>query len=408
MPNDILMNDTSAINLDQTPSRRPATTERPRPLTASCSEGSIPVANARPPAVGSRSSILARLEAAAQRKAAATYMNNPSSRPIDKYTKGPMPTVHDPTPTTVLDNINPAFAAQWGNFQTGKLLAIPFGTDALDINTHEITKDKLLAAVTEVTQASLIGISSPKPSQHAERTPISFLIYNLTEDQRDTLLERRVWSSTAITFRVTKINPSCPEYLFTLRGFATTIESNIFKLVKQVFQDDDTLATIEDIADAYPDDTTLRSSLVDFLNSFRITLMNYKLDEHTLRPHYNVYADSALVDNDQAWSHLREFLAFRIYESAIEGQGQTSIAPFDCPICHGVDHPAGFCAFPAIPGWNRPVPKRRSERSEASSSRGRGGRGRGLSQRARGPSNGTQGYSRGGRGFSTGPRDSHF
>lgn len=106
------------------------------------------------------------------------------------------------------------------------MLATPFNTDARDPTLHETIQDQIYAAATIITQCQDIGVSALKPSQQAimeDKTPTTFLLYNLTAPQYQTILERKVWSSMEITFRVASPKPAIPEFLFTLLGLTTTV-----------------------------------------------------------------------------------------------------------------------------------------------------------------------------------------
>jgi hypothetical protein len=61
-----------------------------------------------------------------------------------------------------------------------------------------------------------------------------------------------------------------------------------------------------------------------------------------------------LIQNDDLWVLLRNYLTGRTYATPLQGNGTTEIAPNNCGICHGIDHPRGLCAFPDLEDWNGP------------------------------------------------------
>jgi hypothetical protein len=300
-----------------------------------------------------------------------------------------MPAVHDAHPTAILEHIDITLVTDWEKYPAGKLLATPFDNEAQDVSLYDGVKDRIFTAVKEITQALEIGVSAPKHSPVAERmgsTPGTFLIYNLTDDQCDLLLKRRVWSSAAITFRVTQLNPPCPDFLFTIKGFSTSATEDILKMVTKVWQSDEVCAISDTIANAFPEEARdeIIFSIYTFLSSVRVTFLDYRTSGNILRPHFNVYASGDKLDNDDAWLYLRSFLASRTYGTAMHGEATTSLAPFDCGLCHGRDHPRGLCPFPAIPGWNGPGTRPSAGPPINSvNRRGRGGRGRGGYTRGR-------------------------
>jgi hypothetical protein len=70
----------------------------------------------------------------------------------------------------------------------------------------------------------------PVPIQDAEKFKAvltTFLIYNLTEANYDFLLACKVWSSIAIMFYITLLDPPCPNFIFTIKGFTKFVNENI-------------------------------------------------------------------------------------------------------------------------------------------------------------------------------------
>ena len=353
-----------------------------RPIVPSCSEGSITITRASPPTIGPHSSLQKRLAAAADRNTALPSKKGPFREPINKYTCAAMPQVYDAHPTAPLDHICIDLIGKWEKLAGGKLLAIPFDNVAQFLNDHEFetVKGQIFAAVAEITKSQEATVLAPKPSQDRKGTPTAFLIYNLTDADCTLLLERQIWSSPAITFRVTLLNPPCPDFLFQLKGFSTLVTNDILEMVRSVWQDEEVIYLIEAVTDAFPAHAQekVKTSIITFLNSVRVTHLDTKSSGDSLQPCFNVYASSSEINNDEAWLYLRDSLANYTYESLIEEQGETLITPYNCSLCHGVDHPRGLCPFPSIPGWNGP-----GLCSQSASQRGRGGRGCGSMIRSR-------------------------
>ena len=378
--NDVSMSDPLSHGHATTP-------KAPRPLSLSRSEGHIPISHAPLPTPGLSSSLRARLEAAAERNA--TLPNNnrgPLREPIDKYTCATMPDIHVAHPTAALAHIHFDLVTEWENCPGSKLIAIPFDVDVETINVQDI-KGKIFTAAAEITQSHEIGVSAPRQSQEAERldeVPISFLIYNLSETQYDLLLRRKVWSSTATTFCVTPLNPPCPDYLFTIKGFSILLPDDIRNMVHAVWKSEDVTAVMDTISEIFPEGarTEVKNSINNFLDSVKVTYLEYKTKGETLQPHFNVYALGSLIKSDDVWIYLRDYLAGCTYENPMQGQGSTIIAPFYCTLCNGVDHPRGLCPFLKIVGWNGPKNATKIRPSNANRC-GRGGRARGTTTQGR-------------------------
>ncbi|KAH9077708.1 hypothetical protein EDB83DRAFT_2311410 [Lactarius deliciosus] len=76
---------------------------------------------------------------------------------LDKYTPGPMPLIQDTHPTAPFDNIDLKLVEEWDGHQGEKLLAIPFDTEAWDINSHEFIRAKILTALIKRKPSSAAG-----------------------------------------------------------------------------------------------------------------------------------------------------------------------------------------------------------------------------------------------------------
>ena len=69
-------------------------------------------------------------------------------------------------------------------------------------------------------------------------------------------------------------------------------------------------------------------------------------------PHYNIYANGEVIQNNTTWLELRRFLRSRVYRSNYHGDGRAMQSDYVCSLCHGHNHPRGLCLFPHVPGWN--------------------------------------------------------
>ena len=157
--------------------------------------------------------------------------------PLDKYTNALMPPIHYTHPTAILDYLDINQVGDWENLPKGKLLAQPFGPDARTAEKHLQLKTLLFAAVVEITGSRDLSVITPRAKANSYRTPFSFLIYNISEQQAQTLIKRRVWSSTAISFSVSTLNPSSPDYLYSIKGLTTMDDNEVRNTVNDVWRD---------------------------------------------------------------------------------------------------------------------------------------------------------------------------
>lgn len=280
--------------------------------------------------------------------------------PLDKFTKATMPKVHDAHPTAALDLIDIKALDEWDNLPHGKLVAIPFDNILARFPSKQSEiSGGILAAATEITQSQEIGIAVPRPNDKAKRsncTPATFLIYNLSGTQYQTLLKQEVWSSTDITFRVSPPTPSLPNFLFSISGLSTMDVNFVRGIVKGVWLDDQSQEFFQQLhQDLIPrENENFLDNVQELLNSVEVKRVDIKEAGNILSPRFNILVNSNLIPDHKTWVQVRHFLANRTYDTPVQGQGTTHTAEFDCGICHGVDHPRGLCPFPAIPGWNGP------------------------------------------------------
>ena len=333
----------------------------PRRLITSHSEDNISITHAPRLTTKRPISLEDRAITAKEKPAINSQQTRRATRsPLDKFTNGNMPKVHVANPMSTLEFVDIPQLVEWEHYPKGKLLAIPFGIEAADINNHDDISNRILSAAGEITQSTNISISTPTPSEEAllqGNTPTSFLLYNLLDTEISTLMQRGVWSSIPITFRVAELYPPQPDFLFTLKGFKTRDETTILNSVKTVWQSTEAQNLIEDVAETFDEDSRheIRNNIQAFLNSSYIKCLKFKQKGNIEVPRFNIYADSQLIHDDNIWSFLRESLAALTYKTPMQSCATTEISPSHCSICHGVDHPTGMCEFPQLEGWNGPT-----------------------------------------------------
>jgi hypothetical protein len=142
--------------------------------------------------------------------------------PMEKYTRQLKKKleVHYSHLTAMFDNIDIDQVLSWESLPGGKLLAHPFSHEVEDLEAHPEIKKKVFAVIAKITQSSIVGFFAPKPGL-TWNTPLVFFIYNLTEPQKQTLLNRSIWSSKATTFCVITLEPVRPNFLFSITDLTT-------------------------------------------------------------------------------------------------------------------------------------------------------------------------------------------
>ena len=271
-----------------------------------------------------------------------------------------MPPIQDAGPTSLFNHIDLAILKEWDDRPGGKVLAIPFNMDIKTIETHNLFRSKILTAVTEIITTQEASIAAPKPSTDTvskSKTPTSFLIYNITQEQATFLLERKVWSSRAITFQVAPFEFTCPSFLFAIKELSTLQPKDVYPIVKTILESEATRVFVETLINDTPDDEKEKTvhDICLLLSSMSLERLDIKEVGNNLCPRFNVYADFNNFTKDKIWECLRTFLREAIYISPMEALPAATVKiPFICMCCHSVDHPRGLCPFPSLPGWNGP------------------------------------------------------
>ncbi|KAH8996083.1 hypothetical protein EDB86DRAFT_3077222 [Lactarius hatsudake] len=277
----------------------------------------------------------------------------PSRDPLANYTRATMPKVHDALPTSPFDYINLDLISKWENFLGGKLLIVPFSDIVNEANLHGPIKNRILYAMVKVAQSQEIGVSVAIENKCY---PTSFLVYNLTNAQKNIILDRGVWSSQAITVCAIPFFPTNPDFLFAIKGFSTLIKRDVHELIKSVWYDNDTAIFAQSIIDSTPegDHVALVFAIHSFLDSMSTSCLQIVEHGGALTPVFNIYAEGRTIPHPTMWLSIHNYLADKTYSTQMHGHGIVSLTPYDCDLCHGVNHLKGLCPFPGIPGWNGP------------------------------------------------------
>lgn len=278
--------------------------------------------------------------------------------PLDKYTKGKMPNIYDEDPASLLARIDPAQIGSWLALPTGKILARPFDFEVRYKPNHQKIAQELAAAAKEITGAESVAVAPPNKDPALPQRgqhPYTFLIHNISKEEEKTLLERSVWSSKVITFQAASIYIKRPEFLFTLKGFITPKTADVMTCITETWEDPVTTALIRTLASHAPSQEEKQewnSQMTKFLRSVSVRHLDIRSQGGRENPHFNIYANGDIIEDDESWLQLRRYLRNRTYKTMVVGTGKALQEDFVCGLCHGHDHPRGLCPFPHIPGWN--------------------------------------------------------
>jgi hypothetical protein len=212
--------------------------------------------------------------------------------------------------------------------------------------------------VAEILNTQEASVMAPKLNKVArgKRTcsPTSFLIYNITDEQADMLLQCRVWSSKVISFRAAPFATTCPSYFFALSGLGMITMKEVYPIMKRVWDSKETKNFIDTLTNNIPpgEQASIYQDLENIINSVNLAHLDTKDISSMLAPHFNIYADCTNFSYDKLWSCLRTFLEGCAYMTKLKEDTNTERSPYQCSCCHSIDHPRGLCPFPNLTGWN--------------------------------------------------------
>lgn len=282
--------------------------------------------------------------------------------PLDKYLKGTFPKVHLTHPAGAYDFVNPKKVLEWDSYPANRLLAIPFGFEARQQFRHNNIRARLLAAVVEITNAEQVGIAEPGPEDRLitsrDETPSAFLIHGLTKQQRLLLLQRGAWISALTSFRVTSLQLSSQDYLFTLTGLATVNTQEVGTLILAKWDSEKVQEELQNAIQSACGQGQYQMNIHAFLETISVRKIIITTKDGVNVPKFNVYTDSDLIEDHELWSQIREILRNQSYSTSMSGKCIVELGPHHCNICHGGDHPSGHCTFPLVEGWNGPSGKK--------------------------------------------------
>jgi len=173
-----------------------------------------------------------------------------------------------------------------------------------------------------------------------------------SETIQEILLERRIWSSSFITFEAFPFTiPPPPTLILALSGFASgdqKLPLNLIHLVWNLPYNAKRITSALDLeSDVQDDEKLLIESLL--ASSWVEAYVNEPL------PGFNFVIHASPPYREAAqWAKLKLTLFSLDYDSH-HGMGQIRAIPIpSCSLCHSASHPTPSCPFPKLPCWNGP------------------------------------------------------
>ena len=100
--------------------------------------------------------------------------------------------VHLAHPAAALNNMDLECLQEWDEWPKEKLLVQPFSTMVFNCMNHNTIQSLILGAVAEITNANNFTVYAPQPENNNTKVLISFLIYDLMPQQKQSLLVHHI------------------------------------------------------------------------------------------------------------------------------------------------------------------------------------------------------------------------
>lgn len=204
-------------------------------------------------------------------------------------------------------------------------------------------------------QPVCISPLQPQGRHESKAFPIGFLVHNISEETKDLVLSRCIWSANDITFQVWAFSCYCPSnLLFCLTSFTTSNLQIVCKAVTDVWVTDEYYAEINDIIlmSEIKDKEEVYTATWSLIKSAWIKYLDFKVTGGLSVPCFIVFAISPIYDV-KAWTNLCSLFHVLNYPTGLDNCISV-VAMTTCPICHSIAYPRGLCPFSNVPSWNGP------------------------------------------------------
>ncbi|KAF7789440.1 hypothetical protein EIP86_000384 [Pleurotus ostreatoroseus] len=207
-----------------------------------------------------------------------------------------------------------------------------------------------------------IAVPDPaKPPRNLDEAPLTFLLWNLSQEDYDRLCDHPIIAAAHITILVHEFAMIAPYMIGFVRDFDTDNPREIHAIVRTrlarvlpailtiAAEDNDEIAAV-------PDRRVLEKPILD---SLCVTLLPMKAHGDTDDPQFNVYAHLPIIRVEN-FDRARQLLIDANWTDSFLGHGAFAAPKANwCLLCHAADHPRGLCPLPNIPGWLGPTHDRR-------------------------------------------------
>ncbi|KAG1728986.1 uncharacterized protein EDB91DRAFT_1085915 [Suillus paluster] len=234
---------------------------------------------------------------------------------------GSFPHTHMSHSAQIFDHLDNQVLLAWFQVPHPKLVVQVFDHTGKDVvEKAVILAERICTKVGIVMNfvhqdAQPVRVSPPQPQggKESKELPIGFLVHNISEEMKDLLLEKRIWSATSAA-----MNP--PELLFCLTGFTTSSTQLVHKAVADIWASDETRAEINDIISMseIDDEEKVYQATWKFIRSIRIEHLDFKVTGGLSIPRFNVFTVSP-IRTAKSWTDLQALLRILDYPTSLDG-----------------------------------------------------------------------------------------
>ncbi|KAH0826584.1 hypothetical protein J3R83DRAFT_4942 [Lanmaoa asiatica] len=279
-------------HIDHSSNNPPPATHTPQPKTKAPPATPLPMPTSNLSDKDLLQSFLAVKEA---NRRMVTNAPNIFKSKLAKFTPVPeqgFPTIHLASPGQPIEDLSGYTLQEWIKVDTPKLLARVFDYDGSDpMRMNPIITCRIKTMVEEISTAlnaretsCIVSPPSPIAGYPIESCPNAFLIHNIAEETRDTMLNQRIWSTANITFEARPlVERTLPSLLANLVGFTTNHTQPVREAVQETWRSLPIKYQIANILREnnpfFRQETTLPllESYVDaFIDSVETELLDYK------------------------------------------------------------------------------------------------------------------------------------
>lgn len=230
-----------------------------------------------------------------------------------------------------------------------------------------------------------VGHAEPSGAPPSSYKPVfPYLVYGITSDQLDHLLQRKVFITGTLAIFVIPFSVPVSPFIMTLHQLPLQVlpksEQQVHQLVRaRLLESSEAQRFIMAYHDNVPE-ADYPATLWFVLDSISVTGAYALLPGGIQTPIYHLYIHppSAIQDFHRSWLNI----LFKMKFPCIDGTA-VKWPDFHCRCCGSLTHPSAICPFKLVPRWPLDVPflsaqaNPSSDQLDGASRGGKNGRGRG-------------------------------